>query len=75
MSWEGLAVDIVAEWGERLEAARRAAGLSQAALGRMLGTTQQQVSTWEHGAAEPKLASRLALADALGVEPDYLFRT
>ena len=40
-------------FGERLYRLRKAAGLSQTALGRRLGVTDKAVSKWENGAAKP----------------------
>ena len=40
-------------FGERLYRLRKAAGLSQRALGEKLGVTDKAVSKWENGAAKP----------------------
>ena len=43
------------EWNERIAAARKAAGLTQEALGEKLGVSRQAVSKWESGQAVPDL--------------------
>ena len=37
------------EWNERIAAARKAADLTQEALGEKLGVSRQAVSKWESG--------------------------
>ena len=55
--------------GGRIQEGRRAAGLSQEALGERLGVSRQAVSKWESDAAVPELelptddALRLLLED------------
>ena len=41
--------------GERIAAGRRAAGISQEALGERLGVSRQAISKWEGDAAVPEL--------------------
>lgn len=60
-------------WAENLRAARKAAGLSQAALGELLRTTQQAVAKWESGKGVPRDETRWRLADALGVPVHEIF--
>ena len=52
------------EWNERIAAARKAAGLTQEALGEKLGVSRQAVSKWESGQAVPDLdtVAKLCLA-------------
>ena len=59
--------------GENLRAARLAAGLSQEALGEMLGVVSQTVSKWERGESAPDAALLVPLAEALGLSLDSLF--
>ena len=59
--------------GESIHAARKAAGLSQEALGEKLGVVSQTVSKWERGESAPDAALLVPLADALGVSLDGLF--
>jgi transcriptional regulator with XRE-family HTH domain len=70
---EQQAAKVCATWGANIERYRRDAGLSQSALAALLGVSQQQVSTWEQGTGEPRLATRLALSEALGVASTVLF--
>lgn len=57
---------------ERIKVARQAAGLSQGALGAMLGITQGAVSQWEQGTSTPELETAVPLAGALCVSLDWL---
>lgn len=59
--------------GESIHDARKAAGLSQEALGEKLGVVSQTVSKWERGESAPDAAALPALADALGLSLDALF--
>ena len=59
--------------GESIHAARKAAGLSQEALGERLGVVSQTVSKWERGESAPDAALLVPLADAFGVSLDRLF--
>ena len=45
--------DVKKEIGLRIRTAREAAGLTQAALGREVGVSQQEVSNWEAGVHSP----------------------
>lgn len=53
---------------------RERAGLSQEALARQVGVSRQTVVNIERGANEPRVFLALALAAALGVAVDVLFR-
>jgi predicted nucleotidyltransferase len=56
--------------GSRLVTARRAAGISQRALGELLGVRQQQIGRWEATAYRTASLERVdATARVLGVEP------
>ncbi|MBR4691500.1 MAG: helix-turn-helix transcriptional regulator [Oscillospiraceae bacterium] len=59
--------------GEHIHALRKAAGLSQEALGQKLGVVSQTVSKWERGESVPDAALLVPLADALRVSLDALF--
>lgn len=59
-------------FGELIAAARRAKGLEQADLGRLLRTSQQNVSRWEQSRSRPRLSQFPALAAALGVKENEL---
>lgn len=58
--------------GFRLIALRASAGLSQAALGKLVGLSVNAVAHLEHGRQKPSYETFLALADALGASLDYL---
>lgn len=60
------------EFGNRLYALRKAAGLSQAQLGEKLHVTNKAVSKWENGRAMPGLDIVRQLADLLNVTVDEL---
>ena len=53
--------------GRRIQESRRAAGLSQEALGERLGVSRQAVSKWEADAAVPELENLIAMSRLLGV--------
>lgn len=55
-------------------AARRRAGLSLAAVGKLVGVDRQRVWAWESGRATPGPARLLVLATAVGVDPLQLLR-
>lgn len=53
--------------GGRIQAFRKAAGLSQEALGERLGVSRQAVSRWESDAAVPELEKLIAMSRLFGV--------
>lgn len=53
--------------GERIAAGRRAAGISQEALGERLGVSRQAISKWEGDAAVPELEKLIALSRLFGI--------
>ena len=53
--------------GARLAELRRAAGLSQAELGRLIGETQQNVAFWEQSDKPPRSDALPKMAKILGV--------
>ena len=53
--------------GGRIQAFRKAAGLSQEALGEQLGVSRQAVSRWESDAAVPELEKLIAMSRLFGV--------
>lgn len=77
---EQKAEQMVRHWGERIQI-RRLELLrptdnepwSQQDLADALDTDQAQVSKWERGLQEPKLASKYAIAEVLGIPVDRLF--
>lgn len=58
--------------GLRIQAGRKAAGLSQEALGERLGVSRQAVSKWEADAAIPELENLIAMSRLFGVSVGVL---
>lgn len=58
--------------GLRIQAGRKAAGLSQEALGERLGVSRQAVSKWESDAAIPELENLIAMSRMFGVSVGVL---
>ena len=58
--------------GEAIATARRARGLTQAALSEQLGITQAALSRYEHNLREPTKSVLGDIASALGLTPDLL---
>jgi transcriptional regulator with XRE-family HTH domain len=56
-----------AEIGLRIRTTRRAAGLSQMALGDRIGRDHKTISRWENALRAPDLTDLLLIADALDV--------
>lgn len=59
--------------GQRIAEIRRAAGMSQGAVAKSVGTTYQVISSIENGRGVPSLARIAAIADALSVPIAELF--
>lgn len=57
---------------QRLQAARRAAGLTQAEVARQLGVHPMSVSSWERGVMTPEESRLARLAELYGVPPASL---
>lgn len=64
--------DAAATLGDRIAAARQAAGLSQAGLAARLGAASDDVEGWEIDRAEPRANSLATLAGLLGVSVSWL---
>ena len=62
-------------FGEKLQALRQRAGMSQDALAERLGVSRQAVSRWERDETMPETDKVVPLADLFGVTTDYLLRT
>ncbi|NTF17121.1 helix-turn-helix transcriptional regulator [Agrobacterium rubi] len=58
--------------GGRLTELRKAAGLKQEDIARILHVSQQSVGRWENGKSEPSLGQLYALADMYGVSLEHL---
>ena len=61
-------------FGERLERARKAAGLSLRALGEKVGVSQTAIAKYEKGQMTPDSAVLIKLSHALNVKAEYFFR-
>ncbi len=59
-------------FGSNLRALRAERRISQAALAKAVGVTQQAVSEWESGNMEPTLSNLWALADFFEISVDVL---
>ena len=60
------------EFGPRIAALRRQAGLSQEALAEKVGVSRQAIGKWESGASLPGVENLQVLAKALNVSCDEL---
>lgn len=58
--------------GDRIKEARELAGLTQEDLGKRLGVTGVAVMRYEKGLRQPRLEQLQAIADALGVDINWL---
>ncbi len=61
-------------FGEKLQALRQRAGMSQDTLAERLNVSRQAVSRWERDETMPETDKVVALADIFGVTTDYLLR-
>jgi transcriptional regulator with XRE-family HTH domain len=66
------ATDTSPDLATLLRRRRAELGITQAALAQQVGVTQSAVAGWESGAALPRPAKVLALADLLGVQVQHL---
>lgn len=62
------------EFGDRVQALRKRAGLSQEKLAEKLGISRQAVSKWEAGQSQPEMEKLVALCELFGVGLDELVR-
>lgn len=58
--------------GEKLRAARKAAGMTQAQLAEAVGRTQKDIARWESGLVEPGVLIVKKMAQALHCSMDDL---
>lgn len=58
--------------GEKLKAARLAAGMTQAQLADALGCKVKDISRWENGHVEPGVLTVKRMAQAIGCSMDDL---
>ncbi len=61
-------------FGEQLRRRREELGISRAELAQMLGVSRSAIGNYETGVSAPKEEVLLQLFDALGVDPNYLYR-
>lgn len=50
--------------------ARKMAGLSQKALGDMLGVAKSTIVSWEHGRTEPTIGQAKKIGEIVGIDYD-----
>lgn len=53
--------------GERIQVARKSAGLTQKELGEKLGLSYQSIAQWENDIRKPKIANIIKIANVLDV--------
>lgn len=58
--------------GEELKYHREKENLSQSALAKLLGTSQQNISRWEKNEVEPSISFCVLMADYYGITIDEL---
>ena len=61
-------------FGEQLRRRREELGISRAELAEKLGVSRSAIGNYETGVSAPKEEVLLRLFDALGVDPNYLYR-
>lgn len=66
---------VAAQVGERIKAARMAAGLSAEDLAERLGTTKTTVCKWERAVHWPTAPQMVAIAAVLGVDVGSLYES
>ena len=59
--------------GERLRGLREGVGMSQAKIGKMIGTTQSSINRYETDIGDPPFSALLWYADYFDVSMDYIF--
>ncbi len=60
------------EFGERIKAAREAAGFTQAGLAFRIKSTQAQIARYESGEQDMSVFRFMQIAQALGIDPGEL---
>ena len=61
--------------GERIKAARKKAGLTQAELAEALAIPPQSISQWETGSRNPKFENLKRIAEVLNIDLNVLYGT
>ncbi|MDE6997039.1 MAG: helix-turn-helix domain-containing protein [Oscillospiraceae bacterium] len=62
----------MANFAERIKDLRIKHGMTQTAMGEIIGTKQASVSTYERGKNYPEVRNLMILTDYFGVSIDYL---
>ncbi len=62
----------MANFAERIKELRLARGMSQDALGKVVGVKKFSISGYENGKNFPEVPGLMGLADYFGVSTDYL---
>lgn len=62
----------MASFSERMKELRLANGMTQAAVGKIIGVRQDSVSIYERGRNYPEVRNLIILADYFNVSIDYL---
>ena len=62
----------MANFAERIRELRRKQGMTQLALGKIIGVGQDTISIYESGKHYPEVRNLIILADYFGVSTDYL---
>lgn len=62
------------ELAQRIQAARKAKGLTQEQLAEQIGVSRQAVSKWESGQSIPTLEKLTVLSSFFGVTTDFLLQ-
>jgi transcriptional regulator with XRE-family HTH domain len=63
---------IMADFSERIKELRLARGMSQDAVGKVIGVKRYSVCGYEKGKNFPEVPGLMGLADYFGVSTDYL---
>jgi len=62
----------MSSFAERINALRRERGMTQDALGQIIGVKRDSIYTYEKGLNYPEVRNLITLADFFGVSLDYL---
>lgn len=62
----------MASFAERMKELRRKNGMTQSAVGEIIGLGQDSISVYERGKHYPEVRNLIILADYFGVSTDYL---
>ena len=62
----------MSDFSERIKALRQEQGMTQEALGKVIGVKRDSIYTYETGKNYPEVRNLIVLADYFGVSTDYL---